>query len=198
LRARGAPAADPVRWRFLEALARRAATHDGAARQLLDERLAAHAADFAAALDAASAPAAAAEAPPRPARPGPLAELARRLAHLLPGAAPARAPATAGATTTPPATPSAEPEVLAYARRTWSRLSADQRLAQSRATLPENAGPLNSHHLVHRALAAMREVSPEYLERFVAQVDALLGLEQANAAAGEAPLPARPGKTRPR
>ena len=75
-------------------------------------------------------------------------------------------------------------------RRTWWRLSADQRLAQSRATLPENAGPLNSHHLVHRSLTLMRELSPEYLERFVGYVDALQWLEQANESATQEPRPA--------
>jgi hypothetical protein len=77
-----------------------------------------------------------------------------------------------------------------FFKRTWSRLSADQRLAQSRATLPDNAGPLNSHHLVHRSLTLMRELSPEYLERFVGYVDALQWLEQANEAAAQEPRPA--------
>ena len=74
-------------------------------------------------------------------------------------------------------------QTLQFFQRTWSRLSADQRLAQSRASLPENAGPLNSHHLVHRALTLMRALSPEYLECFVGYVDALQWLERANEAA---------------
>jgi len=82
-----------------------------------------------------------------------------------------------------------------FFKRTWSRLSADQRLAQSRATLPENAGPLNSHHLVHRSLTLMRELSPDYLERFVAYVDALQWLEQANEAAAQEPRPAQAKKS---
>ena len=87
-----------------------------------------------------------------------------------------------------PAKPAAD--TRAFFERTWSRLSADQRLAQSRATLPDNAGPLNSHHLVHRALVLMRELSPEYLERFVGYVDALQWLEQANEAAAQELRPA--------
>ncbi len=77
----------------------------------------------------------------------------------------------------------ADPQTMQFFKRTWSRLSADQRLAQSRASLPENAGPLNSHHLVHRSLTLMRELSPDYLERFVGYVDALQWLEQANESA---------------
>ena len=74
-------------------------------------------------------------------------------------------------------------QTLQFFQRTWSRLSADQRLAQSRASLPDNAGPLNSHHLVHRALTLMRALSPEYLECFVGYVDALQWLERANESA---------------
>ena len=86
--------------------------------------------------------------------------------------------------------PSAAPvaRTLQFFKRTWSRLSADQRLAQSRACLPDNAGPLNSQHLVHRSLVLMRELSPDYLEHFVGYIDALQWLEQSHEAA-EAALP---------
>ena len=77
---------------------------------------------------------------------------------------------------------------LVYFRQTWSRLSADRHMTQSLAAVPENAGPLNSHQLVHRALTLMRESSPEYLHHFMAHVDALLWLEQASAT-GAAPSP---------
>jgi hypothetical protein len=78
--------------------------------------------------------------------------------------------------------PAAEARTLQFFKRTWSRLSADQRLAQSRATLPDNAGPLNSQHLVHRSLTLMRDLSPEYLEHFVGYIDALQWVEQSNEA----------------
>ncbi|MDO9352812.1 MAG: DUF2894 domain-containing protein, partial [Solirubrobacteraceae bacterium] len=74
------------------------------------------------------------------------------------------------------AAPDAMADTLGYLRSTWSRLSADQRLTQSLAKVPENAGPLNSQHLVHRALTQIRDLSPEYLHHFMAQVDALLWL----------------------
>ena len=84
-------------------------------------------------------------------------------------------------------------DTLGYLRSTWSRLSADRRLTQSLAKVPENAGPLNSQHLVHRALTQMRELSPEYLHHFMAQVDALLWLEQA---ASPAPAPVAAPRSR--
>jgi len=43
---------------------------------------------------------------------------------------------------------------------------------------PENAGPLNSHMLVLRSLATMRELSPEYLRRFLSHAETLLWLDQ--------------------
>ena len=46
LRAQGAAASDPVRWRFIEALAARAAAADGGARRLIDERIAVLLADY--------------------------------------------------------------------------------------------------------------------------------------------------------
>lgn len=87
--------------------------------------------------------------------------------------------------------PDAMADTLGYLRTTWSRLSADRRLTQSLAKVPENAGPLNSQHLVHRSLTLMRELSPEYLHHFMAHVDALLWLDQANGA-GNAPTSPKP------
>jgi len=214
LRARGA---DPVRLRLIEALARRAAGHEGETRRLLEARIAELADACAARLDDAAArqpvPA------PAPLRAGERAAAGAResaigalLAHLArqaparadtrasepaPTPAPSPSPASrrgaarASAAPMPPAPrPAPAPDALRYFQRTWSRLNADRRVAQSRSSLPENAGPLNSHQLLHRSLTLMRTLSPEYLERFVAQVDALLWIEQSNEAREMAP-PAR-------
>jgi hypothetical protein len=171
-----------VRARFAQALARRAGAHAGAARRVLDERLAALAATPDAAQHDIAAAAAARSSP------GALAELVAHAARqkTLPVLGVAAKPREA----TPDKVAATDSRTVQFFRRTWSRLSADQRLAQSRATLPENAGPLNSHHLVHRSLTLMRELSPEYLERFVGYVDALQWLEQANEAAAQEPRPA--------
>ena len=63
---------------------------------------------------------------------------------------------------------------------TWERLSVEKKLRKAFDQGPENAGPLNSHMLVLRSLSLMRDISPEYLSRFVSYVDSLLWLEQAN------------------
>jgi hypothetical protein len=196
LRARGAGAADPVRLRFIEAMARRAEGFDGAARQVLDTRLAQLIETFQQAL--ATAPAPATEGtPPAAARtaaaptPSPLSELLGRLGHAGAAAQHAAAHSLPG---TPRPTLAAPPELKALRafRGTWQRLAADQRLTQALAKVPDNAGPLHSHHLVHRALTLMRDTSPEYLQHFMAQVDALMWLEQAQAAKAPPSPPAPP------
>jgi hypothetical protein len=65
-------------------------------------------------------------------------------------------------------------------RNTWSKLSAKKQVSQALDHAPKNAGPINSHMLVLRSLALMREISPDYLNRFVSYVDTLLSLDQSN------------------
>ena len=179
LRERGAQRLDPVRFRLAESLARRAGTHAGAARRVLDDKLALLLQTIAAVVAAASQQAAAGVAAPRPRR-GALGELADHAARQKSAPGPTTLSREAA-----PDSVGADARTLQFFKRTWSRLSADQRLAQSRASLPDNAGPLNSHHLVHRSLTLMRELSPEYLERFVGYIDALQWLEQANESASQ-------------
>ncbi|MFA7555652.1 MAG: DUF2894 domain-containing protein [Spongiibacteraceae bacterium] len=45
---------------------------------------------------------------------------------------------------------------------------------------PEEPGPLNPHMLAIRALTNMRDLSPQYLNRFVAYIDTLFWIEQAD------------------
>jgi len=200
-RARGAHQLDPVRFRFIEALARRAAEHGGDTRRILEEKLAKLVAAYGEDLDKAgdtasqaSVEAVAPAAPVRPSIPRPLpaprtvvtgdderpdlGTLAGLVKHLARQAPPPEHGGVAARQTT--AATSAAPELksLRYFKRTLSKLSADQRLAQSLARLPGNAGPLNSHHLVHRSLLLMRDLSPDYLQRFIGHVDALLWLDQ--------------------
>lgn len=65
-----------------------------------------------------------------------------------------------------------------YFRRTWSKVSTKRLLRESRQFVPENAGPLNSSQLVHRALALMHDVSPDYLHHLLLHVDGLAWMEQ--------------------
>ena len=163
-----------VRALRIEALERRAAGQPDAVRRVLDARLAALAAGCqqAEAAHVAHTARAEAAAPSAPQR-GALGLLADALAHQSHGEMAPSAPR--------------ELKALYRFRGTWARLSAEQRLHQALAQVPPQAGPLNSHHLVHRALVLMRETSPAYLQRFVAQVDALLSLDQMQAV----PLPTR-------
>ncbi|WP_253861179.1 DUF2894 domain-containing protein [Achromobacter ruhlandii] len=208
-RERGDDRLDPVGFHFIEALARRAAAHAGAARARLDERLAqllrayaarvaaARAANAAEGLDDAATPdasPASATAAPKPAR-GPLAELAAYLAY--PGA-PGEDPDAIAAQARRDAYP--DMPVLDGLREIWSGLSADRQVRQSQEQVHKNAGPLNSNQLVHRALSLMRELSPGYLQQFVTYTETLAWMEQVIAAtppAKEAPS-AAPAKKRGR
>ena len=208
LRAQGAERLDPVRFQFIEALARRADAMTGASRKQVEERLNQLLLEYGDRFTRARAgaawtlaqgqerfPAAApalaehfqagdfsglrqrfaeleaqgAESPFA----GLLARLGQLAADMPAPTAPLGAPVTA-------AQPTVELKAVQYFRDTWSQLSAEQQLAESLAQAPENAGPLNSHHLVLRALQTMREVSPDYLQHFLSYAETLLWLEQAN------------------
>jgi len=93
-----------------------------------------------------------------------------------------------------------DPEELASVRRfrrAWDRGQALERLADAAARRPANAGPLNSHMLVLRSLDLMRTLSPDYLRRFLVQLEALQWLEDAVARAPREPSRAGPKKSRP-
>ena len=89
------------------------------------------------------------------------------------GRVPAPTSASAGAAAPPLRSVSAFKE-------TWSRLRAEQRLRQALAGVPAQAGPLNSSHVVHRALQALHGLSPAYLDAFIAYIDTLLALDDAS------------------
>jgi len=175
-RARGADRLDAARFRLIEAMARRSAAYQGEARRRIDARLAVLVAEFGRRLDGLPQGAAGSAAGPAP---GPLAELAARLAPA--GAAPAELKA-----------------VRAF-RRTFTRVNAQRRLTKALAQAPANAGPLNSHQLVHRSLTLMQELAPGYLAHFTRYVDALMGLEALQAAPAAVPAArAETGRRAPR
>ncbi|WP_175899018.1 DUF2894 domain-containing protein [Burkholderia vietnamiensis] len=162
---------DPVRFHRLDALAKRAAALDGDARALLDARLATLLDAFAAIVAraseginvAATATAAAcdsahagAQGPARGALAGLVARLARDAQADRRGI---------------------DPALIDYFRATWSKVRTEQQYRQSLDQVPRNAGPLNSNSLVHRSLATMRELSPDYLQQFLSYIDALAWLE---------------------
>ncbi|MBO1113612.1 DUF2894 domain-containing protein [Bordetella petrii] len=187
-RARGADRADPLRFNVIAALAGRAARHDGEARRVLDARLAELVRQY-----EARAAGAAGEPAPQPAAPAGLAAL---LDYIETGAAP-DAPAHAGAGADARARRRGqypELDLLDYFQATWARLSTDRQLRQSQEQVHENAGPLNSNHLVHRALSLMRQQSPGYLHQFLSYLDALSWVDQLSNNGGLAAKPAARAK----
>jgi hypothetical protein len=181
-RERGDHRFDPVRFRFIEALAGRAAAYRGEARRILDDKaiklLATYEEDLARVrcVDGSPAPPAADAKQKGPLDGGALAELVDDIARR----ASAREDGAAASDGVPSLAPYPELKALRYFRSTWSRLGAERRLSQSLAKVPENAGPLNSHQLVHRSLTLMHDVSPEYLNRLMSYVDVLQWLDRAH------------------
>lgn len=163
-----------VRFHRLDALERRAASHDGEVRHLLDARLAELIAAYAADLEAAApslaarADDAAAVAPTSDAMSGLIGYIAEQAA-------------LRDQMATDEATPRAAfPELAALDdfRQLWSAVRVENQTRVSLEQVPTDAGPLNSGALVHRSLTLMRELSPGYLQHFMAYVDALTWLER--------------------
>lgn len=195
---------DPVRWRFIEALARRAQQHQGEARRILDGKLDDALASYRQRLartrnEARLTVERLSERFPENAdelqrlfvagdfgalnrfagglahRRSPLADLTRYLAQL--SAQPGGGDASDELATPAPGA-RGELKAIRKFRQTWSALAVDKQLAQAMAQAPDNAGPLNSQLLVLRSLALMREISPDYLRCFMSYVDTLLWLDQ--------------------
>nr|WP_249182093.1 DUF2894 domain-containing protein [Burkholderia cenocepacia] len=163
-REQGADRLDPVGFHRIDALEKRAAALDGAARALLDARLATLIDGFA----------------KRVARDDDDAEATRETVQAATGA-PARGALAAlveGLARDAQADRRGlDPELIDYFRTMWSKVRTEQQYRQSLDQVPRNAGPLNSNSLVHRSLATMRELSPDYLQQFLSYVDALAWLE---------------------
>ena len=207
-RASGADRVDPVRFRYLDAMARRAAALDGLARQRLDEKLATLMAAYASRMaaldrDAGQSTRADGGADGRPAdtngnaNASASADTVQTLAGLIDYLADPDAPGgKSGWTRDALGLRAAYPDVqmLDYFRGVWAQVSADRQVRQSQERVHKNAGPLNSNQLVHRALTLMRELSPGYLQQFLSYTDALMWMEQIHAATAPPPKAATPKK----
>lgn len=169
---------DPIRFHFIEALERRAASHSGEARQILDDRLSKLLETYAGDLERATLNVGEADSTTTsspPAR-GALGELIDDIASQ----AAARGGDLAADDLTLPSSFLPELEVLDDFRKIWSKVRTESHVRQSLKQAPENTGPLNSGSLVHRSLTLMRELSPGYLQQFLSYVDALSWIEQMN------------------
>jgi len=167
----GASRVDPVRFRYLEALARRIGNQAPEVQTLLARKLA----DALAAYEAltASEPRSPRHRATPPSRRTALASLNDSLRR--------------------DGTEAADSRELPSARRfreSWTRERALARADQAQSRRPANAGPLNSHVLVLQALELMRDISPAYLARFSAYVESLAWLEAADVQAA-VPLEAK-------
>lgn len=169
-RERQADRLDPVRFQLIEALERHVANQQGTARRMLDERLASLVDAYANEVEHSTGALDGATAFTQPSRPGALGRLVEEIAAVR---------ADSAATGNVPA-PAALPvlESLGEFRNLWTRVRARGQLRQSLEQVPANAGPLNSGSLVHRSLTLMRELSPGYLQHFLAYLDALSWMEQ--------------------
>lgn len=67
---------------------------------------------------------------------------------------------------------------LAKARAEVGNRHLHQRLHHAITQIPADAGPMNAHRLVSRALAEMQRLSPDYTLRFARYVDTLIALER--------------------
>lgn len=170
-RAQGADRIAPVRFHYIDALRQRMQQMDGDARHTLHGRLDALLAAYAEVVATATAtqgktPAAAPDGGDT------LASLTRLLAeHEKHGGA--TPPRDAG---TPAPLP--QMDALADARRIWSDVRTRSQVRQSLEQTAEDAGPLNSSRLVHRAIQTMGDCSPAYREHFLVYLDTLSWLQQ--------------------
>jgi hypothetical protein len=201
LRTAGAGRFDPVRLHYIEVLAKRASEHQGSVKRMLDARLTQalaalkerfeqargdaeetvarcaqqypHAADdmqrFLAAGDFKGLQRLIATLKARE-QSASLGALVRQLEQHSPGNADVHMAENIG--------PRSELKAIRNFRNTWAKLSVDKQVAQALEQAPKNAGPINSHMLVLRSLALMRDVSPDYLNRFMSYADTLLCLDQ--------------------
>jgi hypothetical protein len=198
-RSRGGARADAVGFGIAEALARRAAAQQGEARRLLMQRVEQRLRE----IDVRAANQQPASTATRSEALASLSELVDRLGRSTAPVTPVAGtkPGARQGTTRPAATSfAASPRPLKAIEEhkgTWSRLRVETRLREALAQVPAGAGPLNTSHLVNRALQAMRDLSPEYLDAFMSHVDTLLRLEQASGGGDLAPRAAAPAKSRP-
>ena len=172
MRIMGADQLDPVRFHFIETLAKRMLQHQGAVKRILGDKLADALATYRERFEHTITRITKDAGPEKNDRQSPLAELARHIAQY------SHERDETGLAENPG--PHPELKAIRNFRDIWSTLSVDKQVRQAIEQAPENAGPLNSHGLVLQSLALMRDISPDYLKRFMSYADSLLWLDQAD------------------
>ena len=153
---------DPVGWHHIQVLAERTRTQTGPAQALLQAKLQSALAQLQARLAAQKKQ----HAPSAHQTPSPLSVLLRDMAT--PSAERPLSPSGHGRMDNPR---------VAQFRQQLGKISVQKQVSQAIAQAPQNAGPINSHMLVLRSLGLMRDLSPDYLHRFMGYVDTLLFLD---------------------
>ena len=171
LRLLGAERFDPVGLHSMEVLASRTGAQRPSVQRILEEKLARSLVDFEQRFQQARLDAKHAIDAVAPCEPGEsLGDLTRFIERHSAGTVNGSSQDVVGQRT--------ELKSVRQFRNTWSKLSANQQVARALNQGPKNAGPINSHMLVLRSLSLMRDISPDYLNRFVSYVDTLLCLDQ--------------------
>ncbi|MEP1895675.1 DUF2894 domain-containing protein [Alloalcanivorax venustensis] len=155
LRQAGAHHRDPVRFAYLESFATRLAESRRAPSQKHQEKLEQALADYQARTDTDDESQDDHATPPYQ---SPLATLLTRLRG--DGDAPR------------------DLKALAPIREAQARQQLAARIQHAITHTPGDAGPLNAHRQVARALAALQDISPQYLEHLVSYLDDLMVLEK--------------------
>ncbi len=181
LRASGAARVDAVGWHYIETLAQRMQAQSGPAQQLLLAKLQEAVQRVEARMITAGETHAAPAALPSP------------LATMLQDMRSKNTPQAGGKT---PGWQAENPRIQQF-RKQLSKISVQKQVTQAIAQAPQNAGPINSHMLVLRSLGLMRDISPDYLNRFMAHVDTLLCLDEAGKGKVAAKKAGATAKTRP-
>ena len=168
LRDAGAAGVDAVGWHYIEVLAKRTQSQSGPAQTLLRDKLLQALQAFEVRLTEHQAVTTSDPAPA--AVPSPMATLLQDMAPPLQDA-PVRAAIDLFGTHRE------SPRVRQF-RKQLRQISVQKRVSKAIARAPQDAGPINSHMLVLRALGLMRDISPDYLNRFMTHVDTLLCLQE--------------------
>lgn len=217
LRAQGAHRIDPVRFRYLEALARRTAVLDGEPQRVLASKLsqllvvAAQQADTLRTEWDQTVPALVQRYPHvaddlrRLHADGDVGALVRLAAQLESeprsgllsellrhierqvGAPAQAAPGRSSATGGVSDGTPADLKTVQRDKDGWARLRVDLQMARSYEKAPDKPGPLNSHLLVLRSMRRMQDIAPAYLAQFMSYVETLLWLDQAGSS-GAVPI----------
>lgn len=156
---------DPVGWHYIRVLAERTRTQTGPAQALLQAKLSTAVAQLQARLAAPQNPNTL-PASSTASRSSPLTAMLQDMAA--PSAERPLSPSGQGRMDNPR---------VAQFRQQLGKISVQKQVTQAIAQAPQNAGPINSHMLVLRSLGLMRDLSPDYLNRFMGYVDTLLFLD---------------------